>query len=284
MADDSSLEPSPTPPPFPESPAPAPPPPGIGKALLLCAVFYGLTIFATLLDHGLKLLGITLDMAVALFFELLFAWSLTLWISTRLANRSWKTLYGLGTFRKIYVIPLFLTGVGLSILLSEAVTFIPMPGFAKEFFLTLFAGNRLFVFLGICLLAPVMEELFFRGFLFRSLLQRYSPRKAVLISSLLFAVFHLNPWQAVVALAIGVLNAWLLLRTGGLIAGVVIHCTVNFTSSFLFPPLGALFGFSQQELIDSNHTPWQILLIGLVSASAGLLWIIKLKPEPTAHS
>jgi membrane protease YdiL (CAAX protease family) len=282
MAADSSPELSATPPPLPESPTPGPPP-GIGKAVLLCGVFYGVSIVAALLDHTLKWMGIRADMAVALFFELLFAWSVTLWIAMRLVNRSWKTLYGTGTFRKIYVVPLFLAGVGLSIVLAEAGTFIPMPNFAKEFFLTLFAGNRLFVFLGICLLAPVMEELFFRGFVFRGLLQRYSPRKAMLVSALLFAVFHLNPWQAVVAFPIGVLNAWLLLRTGGLVAGMVVHCTVNFNSSFLLPALGGLFGFSAQELIDLNHMPWQIMLIGVACASVGLLWIMKVKPEPTAH-
>lgn len=284
MAADPSLEPSPPPPPFPEPPAPNPAPTGVGKVLLFCAIFYGFTIFATLVEQTLRLTGIKADMAVALFFELLFAWTGTLWLSTKVLNRSWANLYGLGTMRKAYTLPLMFVGVGLSILLSEAASLIPMPDVAKQFFVALFSGNRVFMFLGICVMAPIMEEFFFRGFVFRSMLQRYNPLKAMWISAGLFALFHLNPWQAVVAFPIGMFNAWLVLRTGGLIAGMIVHCTVNFCSSFLLTALGQLFGFTQQDLIDLNHMPWQMMLIGIVCAAIGLVWTFKLKPAPTVQA
>jgi len=250
----------------------------MGKVLLLCAVFYGFTIFGTMVDGTLKHFGIKLEMATALFFELLAAWVFTLWISTKMISFPWHALYRLGKFPGNYTVPLILAGFGLSIVLSEAASLIPMPDVAKELFLSLFAGNRVFVFLGVCVLAPVAEELFFRGFVFRSFLHRYSAGKAMFVSSLLFAVFHLNPWQAVVAFVIGLLNAWLLARTDSLIPGMVVHFAVNFTGSFLLTALGRLFGLTEQELIDLRHMPWQMLLIGGVSAGAGLLWLFRLRP------
>lgn len=47
-------------------------------------------------------------------------------------------------------------------------------------------------FLEIVLLAPIIEELFFRGFLFTSLALKYTPLKAIFLSSLLFGIFHID--------------------------------------------------------------------------------------------
>jgi membrane protease YdiL (CAAX protease family) len=206
------------------------------------------------------------------------AWPLTLWISVTLTNRPWKAFYSLCPFPKSYCIPSLLAGFGLCILLGELTAFIPMPDFVEEFFLALIQGNRIFAFLGVCLLAPMMEELFFRGFVFRNFLERYSFRKAVVVSSVLFALFHLNPWQAIVAFGIGLLNAWLVLRSGSVVPGMLAHFATNFTSVFLLFPLGVLFGFSGEDMIHHDHFPWQILLVGAVSAAAGLLWLLRLKP------
>jgi membrane protease YdiL (CAAX protease family) len=179
---------------------------------------------------------------------------------------------------KTYYIPSVLAGIGLCILLSEMAAFIPMPDFVEEFFLSLLQGNRVFAFLGVCLLAPAMEELFFRGFAFRAFLKRYSLPKALIVSSLLFALFHLNPWQAIVAFPIGLLNAWLLLRTGSVVPGILVHVATNTTSVFFLFGLGALFGISQAELIQRDHFPWQILLAGVLTCASGLVWLFKIKP------
>jgi membrane protease YdiL (CAAX protease family) len=266
-----------SPPSLPQS-AIAPPPPGIGKAALLCCVFYGFAIFGEIVNESLAATtGIKAQPVVSLFFELLLAWPLTLWISAKLTNRSWKSFYVFRAFPKTYCIPLILAGFGFSIVLTAAGTLIPMPEFFEELFLSLMRGNRFFVLLTVCLVAPIMEELFFRGFVFREFLKRYSMRKAMIASSLVFALFHLNPWQAITALPIGLLNAWLVLRTGSVVPGILVHVATNTTSVFLLFALGALFGFSEEELIEQEHVPWQILLVGVVSSVSGLLWLFKLQ-------
>ena len=47
--------------------------------------------------------------------------------------------------------------------------------------------------LAIAIIGPVLEELLFRGAITKALLQQYSPTKAILLSALLFGVFHINP-------------------------------------------------------------------------------------------
>ena len=130
------------------------------------------------------------------------------------------------------------------------------------------------------MVAPLWEELFFRGLVFKSFLERYSVRKAVVASSLLFALFHLNPWQAIVAFPIGVLNAWLVLRTGSLVPGMLAHFATNTTSTFLIFPLGALFGYDHDEMIQRTHVPWQLLAVGLAASASGILWLFRLPQRP----
>ena len=45
--------------------------------------------------------------------------------------------------------------------------------------------------LAIAVIGPVLEELLFRGAITKALLQQYSPTKAILLSALLFGVFHI---------------------------------------------------------------------------------------------
>ena len=47
----------------------------------------------------------------------------------------------------------------------------------------------------ISVLGPVLEEMLFRGAITKVLLQRYSPVKAIILSALVFGIFHINPAQ-----------------------------------------------------------------------------------------
>lgn len=87
--------------------------------------------------------------------------------------------------------------------------------------------------LAIALVGPVVEEFLFRGAITKVLLQSYSPRAAILLSALVFGVFHLNPVQIVGATLVGLLLAWLYWRTGSLMPGILIHIFNNSLSVYL---------------------------------------------------
>jgi membrane protease YdiL (CAAX protease family) len=127
--------------------------------------------------------------------------------------------------------------------------------------------------LTLVVLAPLCEELFFRGWMLRGLLKRYSPAKSIGFTALLFAVFHLNPWQAIVALPLGLLFGWLAWRTGSLLPGLAGHFVVNFTGSQLMMPLGGLLGYSKKHLEDATHLPWAMVGMGAALAISGLIWM-----------
>ncbi|HEY1351889.1 MAG TPA: CPBP family intramembrane glutamic endopeptidase [Ktedonobacteraceae bacterium] len=81
------------------------------------------------------------------------------------------------------------------------------------------------------LIAPLCEEIFFRGFLLPGLLHEFSAPWALLISSLLFAVAHADLGSFAPLFAIGLCLGFLRLRTGSTWASLSLHMLNNLLSS-----------------------------------------------------
>lgn len=82
--------------------------------------------------------------------------------------------------------------------------------------------------LGAGVLVPIAEELFFRGALFSWFRARFNYPVALVISSLLFALGHIDTAGVVAAsFVLGVANAWALQRTRTLWVPIVMHITTN---------------------------------------------------------
>ena len=75
--------------------------------------------------------------------------------------------------------------------------------------------------------APLTEEVFFRGLLQGALRDRFGPVRAVVISSLAFAVVHFQVVQFPALLVIGAVHALLVLATGRLGAALWSHVAFN---------------------------------------------------------
>jgi membrane protease YdiL (CAAX protease family) len=77
------------------------------------------------------------------------------------------------------------------------------------------------------IVAPVVEEVFFRGFVFAGLRTRYRWRKAAVISSLLFALVHLQPAAVVPVFLLGYVFAYLYYRSNSIWPPILMHITTN---------------------------------------------------------
>lgn len=110
---------------------------------------------------------------------------------------------------------------------SPIVEWIPMPEFVKNIFLEFANETGMYSFITIVIAAPILEELIFRGIILNGLLKRYSPLKSILISSMLFGIVHLNPWQFVSAMIIGMFSGWVYYRTRKLTLSILIHAVNN---------------------------------------------------------
>lgn len=81
-------------------------------------------------------------------------------------------------------------------------------------------------------LAPFAEEVFFRGILFPAVAHGIGPARGLVVQAAAFGLIHCwNQWEAwpqAVALAgVGWLAGWLYLRTGSLVAPMVMHASFN---------------------------------------------------------
>ena len=81
--------------------------------------------------------------------------------------------------------------------------------------------------LSVSVFAPLFEEWLCRGIILRGLLTRMKPGWAMVISSLFFALIHMNPWQALPAFLLGMLFAYVYYKTGSLKLTMLMHCTNN---------------------------------------------------------
>ena len=90
-------------------------------------------------------------------------------------------------------------------------------------------------YLAIGLMAPLAEEIVFRGAILRTLLSsRLSPYGAIAISAALFALIHMNPAQMPHAFLIGLLLGWMYYRTDSIVPGVVYHWVNNTVAYVLY--------------------------------------------------
>ncbi len=77
------------------------------------------------------------------------------------------------------------------------------------------------------LVAPVVEETFFRGFVFAGLRARYDWRWAAAISSALFAAAHMEITFFIPAFMLGFLFAYLYQRSNSVWPGMILHTAMN---------------------------------------------------------
>jgi membrane protease YdiL (CAAX protease family) len=93
--------------------------------------------------------------------------------------------------------------------------------------------QQFFFGISVMFIAPVAEELFFRGILYTTLKKYASPRVALWISVLLFATLHFNPPGFISFVVLALLLTFLYESTGNLFAAIATHCFFN-SVNFLY--------------------------------------------------
>lgn len=77
------------------------------------------------------------------------------------------------------------------------------------------------------IVAPLVEEFFFRGFVFAGFRRKYGWQRAAIFSSVLFAVGHLQPYAILPLFLLGYVFAYLYQRSGSIWPGILMHFIVN---------------------------------------------------------
>ncbi len=119
-------------------------------------------------------------------------------------------------------------------------------------------------YLIVGILAPVCEEMVFRGAILRSLMKSFSRKMhwwPIFFSALIFAVAHGHPLSGFHAFLIGLLLGWMYYRTNSILPGIVFHWmnnTVAFIMIKLMPQM------ADGKLIDLFHGNERLMAGGLL--------------------
>lgn len=120
-------------------------------------------------------------------------------------------------------IPLIVAGMLFINLCSE---FLGLPDLMQDTFLGM--SRNVFGIISITIMAPLVEELLFRGAIQGYMLRKgMKPLHAILIASAIFGIVHMNPIQIPFAFAIGMIFGWLYYRTGSVVPGIIGHFINN---------------------------------------------------------
>lgn len=116
----------------------------------------------------------------------------------------------------------FITQIYLNLFEKAGIEiFIPDFSFAKDDML----GSILMV-VYVCILAPLTEEIIFRGFILKAN-QKHGDLYAIILSSILFSLFHMNLQQFIFPFVMGLLLGFITVKTRSIIPAIVCHMFNN---------------------------------------------------------
>ena len=106
------------------------------------------------------------------------------------------------------------------------VSTISMPNFINEAFQEL-SVSPIILLLSVIVVAPIYEEIIFRGILLRGMANKFNPTVALVISALFFALVHMNIPQGINAFLLGLAVGFIYLKTESIYLSIFAHFMNN---------------------------------------------------------
>lgn len=152
-----------------------------------------------------------------------------------------------------------------------------LPDVLKETFRK--AMNDPFGIISVVIMAPLMEELLFRGAIQGYLMRKWkNPAIAIVVASLIFGVIHGNPIQIFFAFLTGLALGWIYYRTGSLLPAMLMHFINNGASVVLFH----LSGGTDETMTEAlGNTGSVCLALAGAVLTVVSIWYIKNRLLPT---
>lgn len=103
-----------------------------------------------------------------------------------------------------------------------------------ELMKTLVGGSNIIIaFIGTAIVAPIIEEILFRGLIFNELKKVMSVTVAVVLQGVLFGIYHFQVVQGAYAIVFGILMGLAYVWTKSIWSSIIIHIMINGTSVIL---------------------------------------------------
>lgn len=160
-----------------------------------------------------------------------------------------------------------LLGMAILLLITVGITAILPAGGLNELPET--NTNWVLSFISAVILAPICEELIFRGFILNKMLLRFSPATAVIISSVIFGALHLT--TGISPAIVGAVLCIIYMKYQSLIPCMIIHSIHNLAV--------VLIKYSAASSVDPTiqMTPADfppLIILSGVFIALGLVWLV----------
>jgi len=258
--------------------------PGLGQATLLTLATLAVVAFAEIVFVGVSK---ALDWDLSAWSEMagsnVLGFGLVLFWGCRRVGAPLREILRFEAFPAGILLPVLLLVLGSSIVLSEMDNLIrvvlPMPPWILEIFMEMIGGGWPSL-VALVVVAPLTEELLFRGLILRGLIAQRGVWSGVLYSSLLFGIMHLNPWQFVSAFLIGMVLGWLFVLSRSLVPCILLHAVFNaltivvggYAESFGF----SIPGYTGEPSVVPVFQPLVFDLLGIVLVVVSLAWMSRI--------
>lgn len=131
------------------------------------------------------------------FFFLLLSYGLSFFILARLGLKrirkfdepEYRLKFNMEPYQVLLLVGLMT--LAASTLISAVTDLLPTSDWFNDYMSQL-AQPNVFAFLTVVIAAPILEEILFRGVILQGLLKNYLPAKAIIWSSVIFGVAHMN--------------------------------------------------------------------------------------------
>jgi membrane protease YdiL (CAAX protease family) len=136
------------------------------------------------------------------------------------------------------------------------------------------------LYLDACLLAPIAEEIAFRGVFLGGLLRmQCNPWLAILISTIIFSIMHMSPMMFLNVTIAGFIFGWLFWRTKSLVPGIIAHITCNTIVSLCGPVIEYFTNPIQEEYAPNVVLDVIVIIIAIPMLFFALQRINKMVPK-----
>lgn len=125
-----------------------------------------------------------------------------------------------------------------------------------------------FILLYACVLAPISEEIIFRGVTLDFARTGFRTGTAVFLSAILFGIFHMNIIQGIYAAVFGIILGYVRVKRNSLVDSVITHMTINIAGVSLVPVAAAFLAM----LIGNAGSYAMLAILGLIVIT---MWFLR---------
>ena len=137
--------------------------------------------------------------------------------------------------KKIDIISLIILGIVISLVYNVFAFYID-DLFLKTNLYS-YQNNIITTLITTGIIGPIIEELMFRGIIYNELKVKLSPMKAIILTTLFFAIIHFNILQIIYTFALGFLFIFFYEKYKDIKASIILHASLNITTTLFLPLL-----------------------------------------------